>query len=102
MSREFFELATTSDVSAKLLHHLGTDLDEAARIAALPPLQMARAITKLEIELGKPQTKPVSKAPAPITPIDGAKGSSKSLDDPNLTDAEYAALRRKQIAARGK
>lgn len=101
INRDFLELATTSDAGAKLLHHLGTDLDEAARIAALPPVQMARELTKLEFKLSQPATpKPVSKAPAPVSPISGTKGGSKSLDDPNLTDAEYAELRRKQIAQR--
>jgi hypothetical protein len=77
VGREFLELATTSDAGAKLIHHLGTDLDEAARIAALPPVQMARELTKLEFKLAQPVAKPVSKAPAPITPI-GAGGASDS------------------------
>jgi DNA repair exonuclease SbcCD ATPase subunit len=77
VGREFLELATTSDAGAKLIHHLGTDLDEAARIAALPPVQMARELTRLEFKLAQPVAKPVSKAPAPITPI-GAGGASDS------------------------
>jgi len=77
VNRDFLELATTSDAGAKLIHHLGTDLDEAARIAALPPVQMARELTKLEFKLAQPVAKPVSKAPAPITPI-GAGGAADS------------------------
>lgn len=99
VSREFLELATTSDAGAKLLHHLGTDLDEAARIATLPPVQMARELTKLEIKLSHKPVKPVSNASAPISPIAGMKGgSSKSPSE--MTDSEFAAWRKSQIAQR--
>lgn len=82
VNRDFLELATSSDAGAKLIHHLGTDLDEAARIAALPPVQMARELTRLEYKLAQPvATKPVSKAPAPITPI-----GSGGVTDPGLRD----------------
>lgn len=91
VGREFYELATTSDAGAKLLHHLGSDLDEAARIAALPPVQMAREITRLEIKLSQPVAKPVSNAPAPISPISGTKVGSKSPGE--MSDAEYAKWR---------
>lgn len=97
-SREFLELATASDAGHKVLHHLGTDLDEASRILSLPPLLMARELTRLEMKLEQPQAKPVSNAPAPITPISGAKGGSK--DPSEMTDAEFAKWRKSQIAAR--
>lgn len=93
VNRDFLELATTSDAGAKLLHHLGTDLDEAARILALPPVQMARELTKLEFKLNQPPPpKPVSKAPPPISPIAGGKGGTKSPAE--MTDAEYAKWRK--------
>lgn len=92
VSRDFLELATTSEAGAKLLHHLGSDLDEAARIASLPPVQMARELTRLEYKLSQKQTKSVSKAPAPIAPISGSQGG---LNQPHadMSDAEYAAWR---------
>lgn len=98
VNRDFLELAATSDAGHKLLHHLGSDLDEAARILALSPVQMAREMTKLELKLGQPVAKPVSNAPAPITPIAGAKGGSK--DPSEMTDAEFAKWRKSQIAQR--
>lgn len=89
VNRDFLELATTSDAGAKLLHHLGTDLDEAARIAALPPVQMARELTKLEFKLNQaPAPKPVSKAPAPITPIGSGGVTDNGLRD-DLPMAEW-------------
>ncbi|MGE5650940.1 MAG: hypothetical protein ACM34A_12155 [Bacillota bacterium] len=81
VNRDFLELTTTSDAGAKLLHHLGTDLDEAARILALHPVQMARELTKLEFKLSQPQAKPVSKAPAPIKPIGTGGVTESGLSD---------------------
>jgi len=92
VTRDFLELATSSEAGPKLLHHLGTDLDEAARIASLPPVQMARELTRLEFKLSQPAApKPVSKAPAPITPL----GSSATTDaDPSrMSDTEWYAHR---------
>lgn len=82
VNRQFLEMATESDAGAKLLHHLGTDLDEAARIMALPPIQMARELTKLEFKLNQPKAaKPVSNAPPPIKPIGTGKATSDGLSD---------------------
>lgn len=94
VSRDFLELATSSDVGAKLLHHLGTDLDEAARIASLPPVQMAREMTRLEFKLSQPAApKPVSKAPAPITPL--GSSTTNDVDPARMSDAEWYAQRQK-------
>lgn len=95
MNRDFLEIVSSSDAGHKVLHHLGTDLDEAARISALPPLQMARELTRLEYKLNQPQSKPVSKAPAPIKPI-GAGGSPSSGLSDDLPIEEWMARRNKQ------
>ena len=98
MNRDFLEFTAASDAGAKLLHHLGRDLDEAARIASLPPVLMARELTRLEIKLGQTPAKPVSKVPAPIAPISGTSGGSK--DPSEMSDAEFAKWRKAQIAQR--
>lgn len=98
VSREFLEIVAASDAGAKLIHHLGSDLDEAARIASLPPLQLAREMTKLELRLSQKPAKPVSNAPAPINPIAAATASTK--DPSSMTDAEFAKWRKAQIAQR--
>lgn len=83
VNRDFLELATTSDAGAKLLSYLGqaSHLDEAARIASLPPVQMARELTRLEFKLAATPSKPVSNAPAPIKPIGAGGASDTSLRD---------------------
>lgn len=98
VNRDFLEFTANSDAGAKLIHHLGKDLDEAARISALPPVLMARELTKLEIKLGQTPAKPVSKAPAPITPIAGTSGGSKEPSE--MTTEEFRKWRASQIAKR--
>lgn len=79
VNRDFLEAVTATDAGHKILHHLGQldNLPEAERILNLPPVQMGRELAKLEIKLSQPIAKPVSKAPAPITPI-GASGATDS------------------------
>ena len=99
LPQDFLEFTAASDAGAKLIHHLGKDLDEAARIAALTPVQRARELTKLELKLNQPaKPKPVSQAPAPITPIAGSGATSK--DPSQMTDQEFAKWRKSQIAQR--
>jgi hypothetical protein len=99
LPKDFLEFTAASDAGAKLIHHLGKDLDEAARIAALTPVQMARELTRLELKLNQPaKPKPVSQAPAPITPVAGNGATSK--DPAEMTDAEFAKWRKAQISQR--
>ena len=97
-SKEFFELAASSDDGAKLINHLGHDLEEAARFSEMTPVQMARELTKLEFKLNQKSVKPVSNAPSPISPVGGSKGGSKSVEE--MSDAEFAKMRRKQVSSR--
>jgi hypothetical protein len=78
--------------------------DEAASIAKMGPLQAGRAIAKLELKLeaAKSQAKlKPSNAPAPIEAVRGG-GVKVEKDPAQMTDAEFAAWRRAQIAQRNK
>lgn len=70
----------------KVIYSLGKNPEEALRILALPPLQQGRELERMANKAGQPAPKAVSKAPAPITPVDGSttveKDPSKmSMDD---------------------
>jgi hypothetical protein len=100
VDREFLEIVVDSDIAPKLLHYLGNNLDEADRINMLPPIQKARALTKLEYEIN---SKPVSSAPEPIKHLNGNRSAvKKTLDTPGLTQAEFNKIRAEQIAQRNK
>lgn len=94
-------LLLESENGAELSYALAKNRDELKRICALSPLAAARELGRFESSL-KPRTEPkqTTKAPAPITPV-GSKGnvSTKSIyDAAELSQAEYEALRLKQLA----
>lgn len=92
------EFITDSDSGAEIAYYLGKNPEKAADIASMSPVKAARELARLETELAaRPKPQP-SNAPAPITPIEGKSGGSK--DPAEMTDAEFAAYRRRQIAAR--
>lgn len=70
-----------SDVGPQILYHLAENDEVAKKIAGLSPKQALREIGKLEArfeakpEVEKPAPIVKSKAPAPITPIRGGKGT---------------------------
>lgn len=101
------ELIITSENGPELMYELAKNRDEYARICKLSPLAAARELGKIESKINakasdeKQEPKKLTKAPKPIDPVGGAKAAvTKSLDDPNLSQAEYEAIRRKQLAAR--
>lgn len=80
---DFLEAINEIPDGHKVFYHLGKNLDEADRVLRLPPTKMAIELTKLSSALGKPPApKPVSKVPAPITPIGGTgRAAGVVLDD---------------------
>ena len=105
ISRSAVEAALELDTPHKVLHALSGDLNEAARIFSLPPIRQATAIAqyaaKLEAKPVPPPAKPVSSAPAPVTPVvgGGAKGET-DVGDPAISMTEFARLRAAQVKAR--
>ena len=90
---DFMQVVLDPNVIAdgsKLIGQLAENPDEAARILALPSLQMAAALVKFETEHSKPiPPKPLSAVPPPIKTVDG---QSRANDEPSDKDsmAEYA------------
>ena len=90
---QFLEAVTQLPDAHKVLHALGSDLDQAAHILSLPPVPQAVALAKLS---ASPSPKPVSSAPPPIKPIDGASRGDPNKEPENIAD--WIAWREKQIA----
>ena len=100
----FLMAAIETGDAPKLLHALGSNLDEAQRIMALPPTRMAVELTKLA--MGPEQQ--VSGAPRPLTPV-GGRGAAHELIQPDDADradhlgtSEWMRRREKQIEERMK
>jgi hypothetical protein len=84
LSQPLLEAVTQLPDAHKVLHHLGSNMDEAARILSLAPVPMALELAKLSQSAPKP--KPVSKAPPPIKPIDGQPTGTKSPEDMSMEE----------------
>lgn len=98
LDKDLLDAAMVIEDGAAVLHHLGTNLDEAERISALTPIRKAAELAKLSATLSTPRTIPVSSAPAPIKPVSGSPNPSIDLQRIADTDdmREYAAARAKQ------
>ena len=97
-------LAAESEMGPDLLYYLANNRDEAAEIAQMDDLAAARAIGRIESKLEKSNApasppKPVSKAPPPPPKIEAVE-PAVTKDPSEMTDAEFAKWRRRQIAQR--
>jgi len=88
------EIGSGADVA----YYLGKNPAEAATLVNLSPVQLGRAIAKIESNLVDTPVNTPTKAPEPIK----ASGNRASADkDPSkMSDSEFAAWRRKQINQR--
>jgi len=89
----------SSQVSHELAYHLGKNVTESRRIAALPPLEMAREMGRLEAKLTSGTTvKPriQTNAPVPIRPIEGSGATATTTDIEKMNEAEFIAYRNRQ------
>ena len=100
------ETIRASEIGPELAYHLGSNPEEAKRIARLSPFLQAKEIGKIEAKLAEnPPVKKTSSAPAPITPVTARVTNPGVTDttDPRSTQTMSAsewieAERRRQIA----
>lgn len=91
---DFFEAVSELPNGADVIHNLSGDLDHMAEFLEMPAYKMGMALKELSMTLAKPKSASVSKAPAPIVPLETKNNSELALDDPKLPMAEY--VRRRQ------
>jgi hypothetical protein len=81
------------DDAHKVLNHLGSNPAEVERLMSMSAPRMALEIGRIEASLKQIKPPPISKAPAPISPI-GGKSAPVEPAEFGSTE-EYAAWRRK-------
>jgi hypothetical protein len=90
----------SSEQGADVAYFLGTNLTEAARINALPPIQAAMALGQIAATLAnKPAAAPlrtVSQAPEPIAPVNLTVAPTP-FDPETASMADYRAWRQTQM-----
>ncbi len=82
------DVIAESDKAPEITHYLARNVDEAGRIAALPPFMQALEIAKLEGRLSSaPAVKRVSQAPNPPPTLGGgAPAAAKAPSDMSMDD----------------
>ena len=88
------------DNAEDIAYHLGKNLEEAKRIAALPPRSQIREIAKLGVKLtAEPPMKPKapSKAPAPINPVAGTKAAEVAEVKDGMSYKDFVKVRNRQL-----
>lgn len=86
------------DDAHKVIYALGKNPEEAERILALPPLQQGRELERMASKAVQPAPRAVSKAPAPITPVDGSTTVEK--DPSKMSMDEWTKWREKNTKTR--
>lgn len=94
IQQEFLAAVIETDKPAAVLHALASDLDAAARILALPPVQQGRELERLALKAAAPKPQSVSKAPAPVTPVDGT--ATVQTDPDKMSMDEWVKWRQSQ------
>ena len=97
MNKDLVDSAMAIEDGPTVLHYLGTNLDEAERINALPPIRNVAEMAKISNTLSAPKSTPVSAAPAPIKPVNGSPNPEVDLQRLSV-DGDMSAY----IAARAK
>ena len=91
-----------SESPAAIIEYLADpeNADEADRLAQMTPIQVGRAIGRLEAKLSTKPAKPEpSKAPKPLEALRGTGAASN--DDPStMSDKQFAEWRKRQISQR--
>lgn len=88
-------LAETDD-PAGVAYYLGKNKEEAARIAGLKPLGIARELGRIETKLAAAPTKRATAAPDPISPVSGSDGSETAIADMEFAEYEAAMNKKEQ------
>jgi len=84
----------------KVLYYLGSNVEDAARIAALPPTQQIKEVGLLEAKLtAEPPAKTTTNAPAPPKTVGGG-GNPPPVDETKMSRAELHAKWEKERRAR--
>jgi len=94
----FIEAVFDSEAPVAILHYLGQNPDEAAEFVGLTPAQIGRRIARLEDKLNAAPKQQTSNAPKPLKPVQPNGAVDK--DPSRMTDTEFAAWRKAQIAKR--
>ncbi len=93
ITQDMADLLKLSDVGADMAYHLGTNKQQAAALAQMPPAELTGAMRMLEqfVSTQAPKPRTQTQAPEPVNPVKGSASAMKAVEDMSL--AEYRAAR---------
>lgn len=96
---EFLQVIVNElDNGPQVYYDLSKNLEEAERILKLPTAKMILEIGRMNDKVAKPVVKPISKAPAPVSPVGGTPKSSHRLEDEDVPMDQFADMLLKNLA----
>jgi hypothetical protein len=84
----------------QVYYQLSQNLEEAERILNLPTAKMILEIGRMSDKVAKPAVKPISKAPAPVSPVGGTPKNTARLDDDDVPMDQFATLLLTRLATK--
>lgn len=104
LTQTIAEVLAESEDGPAIAYYLASNLALADQIARLPPLAAARELGRIEAKLAaekaKAKSMPVSQAPPPPPKLEGSGDPKVEKDPKDMSDAEFAKWRKRQIAQR--
>lgn len=90
-NRAMGEAIVESEYKSDILYFLGTHITEAEKIASMNPVKAAMEIQKLAIRFAAKRKSTLTKAPKPITPLGGGKGTATNKDPSKMEMDEFTS-----------
>lgn len=98
---EFLQVITELDNGHQVYYELSRNPEEAERLLKMPSHKMILEIARMSANVAKPAVKPISKAPAPVTPVGGQPKPRQDLSDDIPMD-QFADILLRKLAGAGK
>lgn len=96
---EFLQVITDLENGHQVYYELSRNPEEAERLLKMPSHKMILELGRMSEKAGKPTPKPISKAPAPVTPVGGQPKPRQELSDDMPMDEFADKLLRKLASA---
>lgn len=93
ITEQMVRVMADSEAGADIAYHLGQHPEKAASISRMQPLEMARAIGRLEATVTLPRAPRQTNAPDPVSPVRPKATASRNAE--GMTPAEYRKWRAK-------
>jgi hypothetical protein len=92
ITQDMVKVMAASDMGPDIAYYLGRRPEEAARIARMQPLEMARQLGLIEARVSLPRAPTQTSAPDPLSPV---RPKAKASKDPaKMSMDEYIAARK--------